>query len=216
MTRKVIILVLAVALGIGLGLGWRSHQATEAERRADRADSLYQATVKAEAVTVRRWRDSLAQVRDSLAVVASARDSAATARADSIRRANQRLQSQADSAVAVLARAQTVRDSIDALRPFPALYEQSQQQFRGVVAQFDSVKLAAADLRRVIATDSTEIRRERQRGDLWKGVADSLDLAVLDLKKHRRPAFSLKVGAGGAVVGGVVALVIRSLVTAKH
>lgn len=198
MKREAVAILLGIALGFLAGIGWRTHQATEAESRAHRADSLYQASQLRE-VLAQRERDAFDQLR-----------AVAQRHADS-------LQSIADTHLVVVHRTVTASDANARARLAAAVgIEQqlaaTQVNYQEAVRDRDNALLAADEQRRAVGrlqamltAGDTERVRERARGDLWKATADSLALANRDLLKHRRPAFNFKLGLGGFLAGALTA-----------
>ena len=60
----------------------------------------------------------------------------------------------------------------------------------------------------MLVADTVEFRKERARTADWKRAADSLALANVDLLKHRRPEFNLKLGIGGFLSGAAAATAV--------
>jgi hypothetical protein len=198
MKRELVAVLLGLACGLAGGLFWRSHQATEAEARAHRADSLYQARLAQEVLdSIRRLRfdraraDSLRVAQSALAASAAALTAIRTRAAGTTARAR-----------AALAQAASLADTADTYR---SLYEEAAGQRDDALAAADSAHAAAGRLLAIIRSDSLELQKERGRTADWKRAADSLDLAVKKLLKHRRPEFNLKLGLGGFAAGAVTA-----------
>jgi predicted negative regulator of RcsB-dependent stress response len=199
-------LLIGVLIGLGAGLGWGWWRGRVAETRAVRADSLYQVAKASEALFLRERRASALlhqreqQVADSTAKAADAALDAAHAR---VLAADQR-------AAARIKAATTVAEERDVYR---SLYQET-------ITERDNALLAAEDQRRAagrfkaLAADTTQLWRERQRGDRWKETADSLAAANADLLKHRGMHLEIG-GAKGFVAGGLVVEVIRLVATGR-
>ncbi len=197
----------AVAVLIGLVLGFvtayllRSHQASEAEDHARVADSLYQAS-QARDVLSQKQRDEFDRQR----VVEQRRADSLQSQADKDLASAQRHATMADAkARQRLAAALTVEQQRDTYR---ALYQETVTERDNALLAGEAEKRATGHLRAMLVADSVELGNERGRSAEWKRTAETLAAANKDLLAHRRPSFSLKLGAGSFLAGAATATAV--------
>lgn len=203
---KTLPVLLGVLLGLAAGLGFGWWQGQRAEVRATRADSLYQVAKASEALFLRERRAA----QDLRARELAAADATAKAADDSLDRAHAEVRAADQRAAARIKAAVTVAEERDVYRD---LYQETIAERDNALLAAEAERRAAGRLR-ALAADTTQLHRERQRGDHWKETADSLAVANADLLKHRGMHIQIG-GAKGFVAGGLVVEVIRLVATGK-